>query len=173
MDNMQEPKEALDFGCGNRKKEGAIGIDFNSETQADVVHDLTQFPYPFEDNSFGTIYCRHILEHLPDLVKVMEELHRIGRPGCRIFIEVPYWTSHRAFVDPTHVRFFTEKTFDYFTQESKMNFYSKARFKVLDKKLELSSNRFIRILSFFLPITFFKMFNNLIANASFELEVIK
>lgn len=163
----------LDLGCGNRKKEGAIGIDFNPGTQPDVVHDLTRFPYPFKDNYFEMIYCRHILEHLPDLVKVMEELHRIAKPGCKIFIEAPYWTSYRAFVDPTHVRFFTENTFNYFTPESKMNFYSKARFKILSNRLELSSRRFVRLLGLFLPITFFKLFNNLISNIYFELEVIK
>lgn len=169
----ENKKNILDLGCGQRKVRGAIGIDFNSNTDADVIHDLTQFPYPFENNYFEEIYCNHILEHLPDLVKVMEELHRVAKPKCKIFIAVPYWTSYRAFVDPTHVRFFTEKTFDYFTEESKMNFYSKARFKVVDKKLELSSKKLVRMLGIFLPVTFFKMFNNLISNVYFELEVVK
>lgn len=173
MITEENKKHKLDLGCGQRKRQGTIGIDFNSNTQADIIHDLNQFPYPFEDNYFNEIYCRHVLEHLPDLIKVMEELHRIAAPGCKIFIEAPYWSSYRAFVDPTHVRFFTEKTFDYFTPESKMNFYSKARFRVLSKKLELSSRKLVRILGLFLPITFFKLFNNLISNVYFVLEVIK
>lgn len=173
MSSKENKKNKLDLGCGKRKIDGATGIDFNSDTNADVVHDLTRFPYPFEDNYFEEIYCRHILEHLPDLVRVMEELHRIAKPGCRIFIESPYWSSYRAFVDPTHVRFLTEKTFDYFTPESSMNFYSKARFKIISTKLELSSRKPVRILGLFLPMTFFKLFNNLISNVYFELEVIK
>lgn len=173
MISEENKKNKLDLGCGKRKREGTIGIDFNSDTQADVVHDLTKFPYPFEDNYFEEIYCRHILEHLPDMVKVMEELHRIAMPGCKIFIEAPYWSSYRAFTDPTHVRFFTENTFNYFTPWSAMNFYSKARFKILSKKLELSSRKPVRILGLFLPLTFFKLFNNLISNIYFELEVIK
>ncbi len=173
MNSKEAEKKRLDLGCGMLKKEGTIGIDFNPDTQADVVHDLTRFPYPFEDNYFEEIYCRHILEHLPNLVKVMEELHRIAKPGCKIFIEAPYWSSYRAFKDPTHVRFFTEDTFDYFTASSAMNFYSTARFNILSKKLELSSKKSVRILGLFLPITFFKLFNNLISNIYFELEVIK
>jgi len=173
MNGKEAEKKRLDFGCGLRKKQGTIGIDFNPDTQADVVHDLTKFPYPFEDDFFEKIYCRHILEHLPDLVKVMEELHRIAKPGCKIFIEAPYWSSYRAFNDPTHVRFLTENTFDYFTSWSTMNFYSKARFEILSKRLELSSRKPVRILGLFLPLTFFKLFNNLISTIYFELEVIK
>ena len=114
MSDRELEQKKLDLGCGKNKIRGTIGIDFNPSTQADVVHDLTIFPYPFEDNLFEEIYCRHILEHLPNLIAVMEELHRIAKPGCRIFVEVPYWSSHRAFKDPTHVLFFTENSFDYF-----------------------------------------------------------
>lgn len=173
MINKENKKIKLDLGCGMFKKEGTIGVDFNPNTQADIVHDLNQFPYPFPDDYADEIYCSHILEHLPNLVKVMEEMHRIGKPGCKVFIKVPYWSSYRAFKDPTHTRFFTEETFDYFTPQSKCNFYTKARFKILKKKLILSSRKPVRILGTFLPITFLKLFNNLISEIHFELEVIK
>ncbi len=40
----------LDVGCGANKYEGAIGLDNNPRTAADVIHDLGQVPYPFPDN---------------------------------------------------------------------------------------------------------------------------
>ncbi len=163
----------LDFGCGNRKKNGMTGIDFNSTTDADVVHDLNVFPYPFEDNSFEEIHCSHILEHLPDLISVMRELYRISKPGAKIFVEAPYWSSHRAFKDPTHIRFFTDNTFDYFSEEYSMNFYSDVRIKVLSVKLEVSSNSLAKFMNLIFPITFLKLFNNLIANIYYILEVEK
>lgn len=107
-------KKILDLGCGNRKKPGAIGIDCNPKTCADVVHDLNIFPYPFENASFDEIYADNILEHLNDLIAVMEELFRISRSGAIIKINVPYFRSKWAFIDPTHKHFFTTESFTYF-----------------------------------------------------------
>jgi len=39
----------LDFWCGQRKKEGDVGIDTLSFPGGDIVHDLNIFPYPFEN----------------------------------------------------------------------------------------------------------------------------
>ena len=54
----------LDLGCGKAKKSNALGIDINPDTDADVIHDLNVFPYPFPDNEFGVVHCDSILEHL-------------------------------------------------------------------------------------------------------------
>jgi predicted SAM-dependent methyltransferase len=70
--------KTLDVGCGNNKAKGAIGIDFNADTQADVVHDLNSYPYPFEDNEFEKILCNHIIEHIDDVVSFVEKLYRSG-----------------------------------------------------------------------------------------------
>ncbi len=123
----------LDVGCGNKKRPGAIGIDSNRNTQADVIHDLNVFPYPFEDNTFDEIYVTHCIEHLDDVLRVMEELHRIGKPGARVTVDAPYFSGQDAFSDPTHKHFFTSRSFDYFTGDfPEFSFYSsKARFKKL------------------------------------------
>jgi len=71
----------LDVGCGNFKAPGAVGIDFNPSTAADIVHDLNRYPWPLEDNTFDRIVCRHIVEHVTDMVHFMEEIHRVGRQG--------------------------------------------------------------------------------------------
>ncbi|MDD1644904.1 MAG: class I SAM-dependent methyltransferase [Methanomicrobiales archaeon] len=104
----------LDVGCGNRKKPGAIGIDFNPDTQADVIHDLNKFPYPFDTSFFDIIIADNVIEHLDDVVKVVEELHRISKPHGQLIITVPYFRSKWAFIDPTHKHFFTSESFSYF-----------------------------------------------------------
>ena len=53
---MSQAKKILYLGCGNKKREGAVGVDFNDRTKADVIHDLNIFPYPFEEASFDVIY---------------------------------------------------------------------------------------------------------------------
>ena len=39
----------LDLGCGKRKQKDAIGVDMSEDSDADVIHDLNKFPYPFEN----------------------------------------------------------------------------------------------------------------------------
>ena len=104
----------LDVGCGNKKRPGAIGIDISNRTQADVLHDLNAVPYPFPDSQFDEIYIDNVLEHLVDVVAVMEELYRISKPGGMIKVVVPYFRSRWAFIDPTHRRFFTADSMTYF-----------------------------------------------------------
>ena len=104
----------LDLGCGKRKQKNAIGIDISKDTDADVIHDLNSFPYPFDDNEFNYVYADNVIEHLDDVVKVLEELHRITKDGATIKIIVPFFRSVYARIDPTHKHFFTVRSFDYF-----------------------------------------------------------
>jgi len=76
------PLRVLDVGCGNKKRPGAIGVDNNIRTAADVIHDLNCFPYPLGDNEFDYVYADNIIEHLDDVVKVLEKLHRITKAKC-------------------------------------------------------------------------------------------
>ena len=107
-------KKILDLGCGNQKKIGAIGIDINPVTKADIIHDLNIFPYPFEKSTFEEIYVDNVIEHLDNIMKVMEEIHRISKPDGSVVIKVPYFRSRYAFNDPTHYHFFSVDAFTYF-----------------------------------------------------------
>jgi SAM-dependent methyltransferase len=130
---MTDRYTMLDIGCGNRKRTGALGIDINPDTDADVVHDLNSFPYPFADSAFDDIYADNVLEHLDNIVKVMEEIHRISRPGGLVKVIVPYFRARWAFIDPTHKHFFTTESFSYFDPDhihNKLFNYSKATFFV-------------------------------------------
>lgn len=44
----------VDLGCGNAKTVGAIGVDNVALPGVDVVHDLLDFPYPFDTGSADT-----------------------------------------------------------------------------------------------------------------------
>lgn len=128
----------LDFGCGKRRRPDSIGVDLNPNSNADVIANLDQFPYPFTDNSFDCIYCDGIIEHLTDVVRVMEELHRIARSGAHIVIITPYFTSADAFSDPTHKHYFSARSFDYFTGDfPEFSFYS-SRARFVKRKVEIT-----------------------------------
>lgn len=123
----------LHLGCGQQKASGAIGVDLNPSSRADVVCDLNLFPYPVAKDVFDTVICEHILEHLDDLILVMEELHRISKSAARIRIQVPYFGSHVFYSDPTHTTFFSLHTFDYFLRGHPLREfgYSDAEFRIL------------------------------------------
>lgn len=130
-------EKILDLGCGRNKCRGALGVDFNKNTDADIIHDLNKFPYPFDDNEFDKILINHALEHLDNVVKVMEEIHRIAKPNALVLINAPYFTSIDAFADPTHRHFFSARSFDYFTDDLKeFSYYSDARFRKLKVEIK-------------------------------------
>lgn len=106
----------LDVGAGGKRDDGFETMDVSPVYSPDFQHDLTQFPWPFEDNTFDELRCWHVLEHIErqHLISVMNELQRVLKVGGVADIEVPvfpYWT---AIADPTHVSFFVPQTFAYF-----------------------------------------------------------
>ena len=126
-------KNILDVGCGNQKRPHAIGVDCNPNTSADIIHDLNVFPYPFEDSVFDEIYADNVMEHLDNVIRVMEELHRISQPNGRIKVIVPYFRSQWACIDPTHKHYFTADSFNYFDPSHMMHTrynYSAVKYKV-------------------------------------------
>ena len=128
----------LDIGCGMNKGEGYLGIDKIKLQGVDVIYDIEQ-GLPFKDNTIDGIRIIQVLEHVRDLVFVLEELCRVCKNGAEIEIVVPYWNRVGAFRDPTHVRFFTYRTFDHFTENSRLpNYYSKARFKIVHRKIRFN-----------------------------------
>lgn len=105
----------LELGCGQiRRVPNSVTIDVNPRSIADVIHDLNVTPYPFPDNEFDIVVAEHVLEHLDDVLKIMEELHRILKPGGLLYVEVPHFSSCNTFTDPTHRHAFSSKSFDYF-----------------------------------------------------------
>ena len=130
--NQKSKPTILHLGCGMRKEPKSLGIDINPDSDADIIHDLNIYPYPFKNNQFNQIVAEHILEHLDDIPKVMEELHRITRNNGKIIITGSHFTSTDSFTDPTHKHFFTSRSFDYFIPNTALynrHHYSNKKFK--------------------------------------------
>lgn len=60
--------------------------DLNSPL-ADVKADICNLP--FENNSYDIILCNHVLEHIPDDTKAMQELYRVLKPGGMAILQIP------------------------------------------------------------------------------------
>ena len=54
---------------------------------ADVKADICNLP--FKDNQYDVILCNHVLEHIPDDTKAMQELYRVLKPGGMAILQIP------------------------------------------------------------------------------------
>lgn len=150
----------LNFGCGEDVRpasDGWVNLDVVKLPGVDVVHDMNRFPYPFRDGEFDHVLARHVLEHVPHhltghskdgLLLVMEEFHRILRPGGTVEVVCPHYKADTAWMDPTHTRVVHPDTFSYFEPNGKWSFYSDARFELVERTIP----RYVARAHRFLPL---------------------
>jgi len=108
----------VDLGGGLYPRPGYTTIDMQD---ADITCDLND-GIPLDDNSVGVINASHVIEHLRDPIKTMREIHRVLAHGGWAFIEVPSTDGRGAWQDPTHVSFWNEHSFWYYTNKNKAEF---------------------------------------------------
>lgn len=132
----------INLGAGLEIKEGYINHDIVNIKGIDITHDLNVYPWPWDDCSVDYILMKDVLEHLDDIVKPINEIHRILKPNGSVKIRVPYWNSWCAYADPTHKRYFHEYTFHFFDVSSPYfigrNYYTSSSFKIEEEALILA-----------------------------------
>ncbi|OIO41347.1 hypothetical protein COX97_00785 [Candidatus Pacearchaeota archaeon CG_4_10_14_0_2_um_filter_05_32_18] len=126
---------SLHLGCGNDIKKGYVNLDIKKLPGVDVVHDLEKYPYPFKDNTFDVVEMHHVLEHLSNPLKVIEEIWRISKPGAIVIISVPHWSHFTAYSDLTHKNYFSSSLFIYYENNNSKYYSNQVGFKVMGKKL--------------------------------------
>lgn len=93
----------LDLGCGNKPyetlykplTEKQIGCDAvqSDKNKVDVICQATDLK--FNDNTFDSILCTQVLEHVYDHHGMMKEINRVLKPGGHILLTVPFaWELH-------------------------------------------------------------------------------
>jgi len=111
-DNLVKAKNhsvgsVLDLGSGNVELADTT-VDIDENTEPDIVHDLDEFPYPFEENEYETCWLIHILEHLENPDKALEEAKRIA--SDRVIAIIPIGERD----DPDHERVYMPEDLDKF-----------------------------------------------------------
>jgi len=86
-------KVKLDIGCGNNKKKGFIGMDIITSSDIDIVGDVGKYGIPLKDNSVDEIFSFHFLEHVEDVMTIVEEIHRVLKIGGIVEIVVPHFSN--------------------------------------------------------------------------------
>lgn len=146
----------ISLGAGEEAElaEGWVNVDLVKLPNIQVVHNLMEFPYPFEDGCADYIKAKDVLEHLdhytkdnrPSVIAFVEECARILVPGGTLWIQTPRYDAEFLYIDPTHVRGFHENSMDFFDQDTDFGrstgFYSKAKFTVTCEILDNKNLRF-------------------------------
>src|SRR6202023_4414347 len=80
----------------------------------------------------------HVIEHVSDVIRAMEEFHRVLGTGGRLFIVTPHYTDYSSFCDPTHRLHLNSFSFRYFGPDhGGFGYYSAARFREISVRVKL------------------------------------
>ena len=117
---------ALDLGAAHARPPGYLGVDRLPAAGVDLISELPA-PLPFADGSVGVIRAVDFLEHVADKVALINELYRLLAPGGLLLSQTPSTDGRGAFQDPTHVAFYNENSFWYYTEAKYRNFVPEIR----------------------------------------------
>lgn len=89
-----KPLKLLHFApeqCFYNRFRNSDNIDYTTtdieSPLADVQADICELP--FEDNQYDLILCNHVLEHITNDTKAMQELYRVLKPGGTAVLQIP------------------------------------------------------------------------------------
>ena len=118
----------VNLGSGKDYKAGWLNLDVIAQAEPDLLLDLGQpIELPLrakgvscgevvlEAASLDQIYANNVLEHVPDLPRLMGNCLALLKTGGELQIEVPYEHASTAWQDPTHVRAMNEQSWLYYT----------------------------------------------------------
>lgn len=131
----------IELGCGQKKKQGRIGIDSVDLPTVDIVTDLEEGLGFLPDDSVDQVHCRSLLEHIEKFENLVGEIVRVLKKDGTAHIFVPHFSNPYYYSDYTHKRFFGLYSFYYFSDHEDQpkrkvpNYYAGFRIKVVSQRL--------------------------------------
>ncbi len=105
----------LNLGCGKIHKKEFINIDI--QQPADLILRVGKDKLPYEDSSIDRIEADNLMEHLDndEFIFAMNECWRVLKSDGQFWFKSPdaLRNFNLAFGDPTHKRYFTDKSFQF------------------------------------------------------------
>lgn len=106
----------IDIGGGLVTHEGFTNLD--PIHGQGVMKRRIQEGIPCGPDSVEAARCSHLMEHVPaghERIDAFNEVWRVLEPGGMFEVIVPLFPGWAAVADPTHVSFWVEQSFWYFT----------------------------------------------------------
>jgi SAM-dependent methyltransferase len=134
LDNAlnQPASVSLDLGCGDKPRNPFraaewFGVDIREDLESKILcANLATQPIPCQTDHFDYCTAFDVIEHIPRIlpasdggthfpfIELMNEVHRVLKPGGLFLHQTPAFPCKQAFQDPTHVNIVTEDTFPYY-----------------------------------------------------------
>jgi len=121
----------VDLGGGIAPKEGYTTIDRHD---GDITADLGK-TWPLANNSVGVLRASHVLEHLKKPLFSLAPIHRVLADGGWAFIDVPSTDGRGAWQDPTHVSFWNQNSFWYYTRKDQAQYIRNTKIRFQEWRL--------------------------------------
>jgi SAM-dependent methyltransferase len=112
---------AVDLGAARRKPPGYLGVDQYPGEGVDIVATLPG-KLDLPDDSVGLMRAVNFLEHVPAKVPLINELYRLLAPGGMLLTMTPSSDGRGAYQDPSHVAYYNENSFWYYTDNQYRTF---------------------------------------------------
>jgi len=140
----------LNLGCGKDIRKGWVNLDKYDLDGVDIVFDLDKKIWDFSDfNEYSYIYASHVIEHIEDTVKFINETCRILKDGGVLELIYPIHYKN-MFIDITHKRYFNYNSYKYFLKDFKYNYYlDDCGYKLISKHFYRSGSPFWHLEKYF------------------------
>ena len=112
---------ALDLGAAHRKPDGYLGVDQYASDSVDIVATLPE-KIDLPTGSVGVIRAVDFMEHVVEKIPLINELYRLLAADGMLISMTPSTDGRGAYQDPTHVAFYNENSFWYYTDEQYRRF---------------------------------------------------
>ena len=123
---QQNPKaRVLNLGCGEQAwgdGRNYVGADIFPGRQVDVMVDLDGGKLPFPDASFDVVMLDQVVEHLLNVVPLLQQCHRVLKDGGYLYLTTPHFSNLSSWVDPTHHKHYSLHSFGFIFWEEKKVF---------------------------------------------------
>jgi len=129
----------LNLGCNQNILPGWINVDRYPFKGVDVITNLEE-PWPWQDDSIQYIRAFDIVEHLKDPIHTMNEAWRVLGHGGIFEVWVPSTDGRGAFQDQTHVSFWNQNSFSYYSQKLNNGMYPQIKCDFRTKVLDTNQN---------------------------------
>ena len=126
----------LNLGCGDKVKEGYLGVDIIAYPNVDIVRDITR-GIPFSNGTVEAVFASHFMEHIErtEVTFVLEEVHRVLEVGGEFHFIVPHARSNQAFM-MGHLSYWEKSTVEVLCGEwGSPDHFANVRFEIVKNEL--------------------------------------
>jgi len=124
----------LNIGCGEKRSAGWLNIDKYDSGFQDLIGDV-EGGIPLADACADEILLDNVIEHVDSIPAAMREIRRLLKPGGRVTIMTPHFSSDSSWRDPTHRWHLSVRSFDMFCRARNAHYLGGALFKPVQRNL--------------------------------------